>query len=347
VSVPSKMRAAYLEAPYELRVVEMDTPALRPRDLLVRVRATGVCGSDLHTYRGLHPFRFPPAVLGHEVAGDVVAVGPEASGFAVGDRVAVEPVEACGLCKPCAAGHAHLCLEKRMPGVRGWLGSFAEYFVVPARCAYPLPAGLSDIEGSMVEPLAVGHHAICRPGLDLAGRSVVIVGGGTIGLSVLACAKLHGAEPVIMVEPQAFHRSVAVRLGAFDALDPAGLDAVARIHDLVPGGADLAVETAGAPETIDTATRTAARRGAVVVVSLFEKPPSFAAANALVTGEVALFGSSVYTREDYTAVIGALAARQLDPGPMVTHRLPLAEAPRALALVDARPEPCIKVILEP
>ena len=347
MTVPKTMRAAYLEAPYKLRVVETETPALRPQDLLLRVRATGVCGSDLHTYRGMHPFRFPPVVLGHEVAGEIAAIGSEVTDFAVGDRIAVEPVEGCGTCGVCAAGHYHLCPEKRVPGVRGWVGSFADYFIVPEWCAYRLPAGLTDIEGSMVEPLAVGHHTVRRPGLDLAGRSVVVVGGGTIGLSVLACARLYGADPVIVVEPHAMNRSVALRLGASHALDPAALDATARIQEIVPGGVDFAVETAGARGTVDTAIRAVARRGTVVVVSLFEKPPGFEAANTLVTGEIALLGSSVYTRADYTAVIDALAARRLDPGPMVTHRLPLADAPRALALMDTRPEPCIKVILEP
>ncbi len=337
------MKAAVLTAPHELAIAEHQVPEVGEKGVLIRVRATGVCGSDLHTYRGRHPFRKPPVVLGHEAAGEVIQVGPAASGVRVGDRVTVEPQESCGRCNLCQSGEYNLCPEKRVPGTRGWVGSFAEYFWAPADRVYPIPDGLDWDVAALAEPLAVGLHA-ARVAQVGPGDRVAILGAGSIGLSALLAARLLGADRVAATD-------IAPRkLALVEALGGAPVDARS---DPVSGAvralgcqADAVVVTAEYPGMLTDAVRIVAPRGRVSVVSLFEDAARWDP-NPLVIGERYLCGSMVYTRTDYDAVLSALAQGSMRPQTLITHRLPLEEAPRALAMLDQGEGGPVKIMLLP
>ena len=156
------MRAATLETTGKIVVGEVDDLSVGADEALIKVAYAGVCGSDVHSFEGTHPFRHPPVVLGHEVAGTVEALGPEAKGLAIGDRVTVMPYVACGVCHTCQRGLTYICENKVVPGSKGWVGTFAEYFVAKDRITYKLGENTSLKRGLLAEPLAVGVHSVRR-----------------------------------------------------------------------------------------------------------------------------------------------------------------------------------------
>ena len=190
------MRAVVLTSEGCLEFVEAAWPTDVGADcVVIRVRAVGVCGSEVHAYQGTHPFRKAPVVLGHEAAGDVVAVGEDVSAFAVGDRVIVEPQWVCGECAYCRAGDENLCPSKRVLGTSAWPGAFGEYIVAPQDATFQLPSALSYVQGALIEPLSIAVH-IARQSNLAAGESVCILGSGSIGGLLSAVCSVQGASPI-------------------------------------------------------------------------------------------------------------------------------------------------------
>jgi L-iditol 2-dehydrogenase len=175
------MKAVYVEAPYKVVVKDVAEPELRDHDVLIKVKMTGICGSDIHTYKGLHPFRKPPVIIGHEVSGEVVRTGKAVQRIKPGDKVTVEPQAGCGSCEYCLTGHSNYCENRSAPGVKGWYGTMAEYFAAPEHCVFVLPDIVDLEQGVLAEPLAVGIHAARKSNIQL-GDKVAILGAGPIGL---------------------------------------------------------------------------------------------------------------------------------------------------------------------
>ena len=169
-----KMSTGYLSELSKVVVKEFDVPDFDEHSVLVKVKAAGICGSDLHAFHGSHPFRKAPMILGHEAAGEVVKVGAKVKQLKVGDRIAVEPIKACGKCSYCLSGNYNLCPERVIAGVRGWLGTFAEYFVLPEQRAHKLPPELDYDLGVLAEPLAVGTHAVRLANIKKGSTCVVL-----------------------------------------------------------------------------------------------------------------------------------------------------------------------------
>lgn len=337
------MKAVLLQDAYQVDLVDMDLPAIGTNDVLIKVGVTGVCGSDLHTYRGRHPFRKPPVVLGHEVAGEVVRAGAAVSRVRVGDRVTVEPQQGCGACQYCGDGRYHLCLQKRVPGVRGWVGCFADYFWAPADKVYVLPPRLDLDLGCLVEPLAVGLH-LATVGGAAGGKKVAVLGAGPIGQSAVLGARLLGATAIAATDVVPSKLAVAEQFGA------RGVDASRSVtqglEHALGGPADVVLITAEYPGMLDDALDASARQSCIAVVSLFEEPVRFDF-NPVVTGERTLLGSMVYNRQDFDQIIAAIDSGAIDPRPMITHRRPLSEAVGALRQVDEGVDYPIKMLLYP
>ncbi len=238
------MRAARLIEPGRMIVMNVPKPVAGPGDLLVRVEACGICGSDRHMFRGEYPTAWP-VTLGHEFSGILEAVGPGVTGFAPGDRITGDPNIACGACTFCREGRPNLCENLSAIGVQRD-GGFAEYVVVPAGQAAKLPATLNPLHGAFTEPVSCCLHAI-----DVArtprGGSVLILGGGVIGLLMVQLARLAGAGTVALATRQAPRRQLALELGATHAVDPAAGDAA--FPGALTGGSDVVIECAGVPET--------------------------------------------------------------------------------------------------
>ncbi|MGN6779826.1 zinc-dependent alcohol dehydrogenase family protein [Rhizobium sp.] len=256
------MRAVRLEAIGDMTMRMVEKPSVGPGEIIVRVLAAGICGSDRHMYKGEYPTAIP-VTLGHEFCGLVEEVGEGVSSFVGGELVTVDPNIACGTCPACRRGRPNLCANLKAIGVTRD-GGFADYVAVPCGQAFTLPADLDPVHGAFCEPLACCIHAIDKAKIR-PGDSVAILGGGVIGLLMVQLARLAGAGQILLITRQLSRREAALRLGATQAVDPTATDAVAAVQDVTGGGVDVVIECAGVQETLQTGLRMA-RRGGVFVL---------------------------------------------------------------------------------
>ncbi|MDL2410122.1 zinc-dependent alcohol dehydrogenase family protein [Rhizobium calliandrae] len=256
------MKSVRLESIGSMTMHSVEKPVARPGELLVRVLAAGICGSDRHMFKGEYPTAIP-VTMGHEFCGIVEGVGDEVAGFAGGELVTVDPNIACGRCHACARGRVNLCENLTAIGVTRD-GGFAEHVAVPHRQAFMLPANLNPVHGAFCEPLACCLHAIDKAEIR-PGESVAILGGGVIGLLMVQLARLAGASQVILITRQLSRRQTALQVGATHAFDPTASDAVAAVRDVSHGGADVVIECAGVADTLRTGLRMARRGGTFVL----------------------------------------------------------------------------------
>ena len=243
-------------------------PKVGRRGALLKIGACGVCGTDRHLFHGEFPST-PPVTLGHEFGGIIEATGTTVTGFSVGDRVTGDPNIACGRCPQCTAGRVNLCRNLQAIGIHRD-GGFADYVLVPQKQAFLLPAGLDPMHGAFCEPLACCLHGIDIAGIK-AGASVIVLGGGVIGLLTVQLAKLAGATTVILSTRQASRRRLAEDLGATASVDPTAADIIDQIagpDGLVPGGVDVVIECAGVAETVQQSFRLAKAGGTVVILGV-------------------------------------------------------------------------------
>jgi len=262
------MKAVRLESIGEIFVREVETPVPGPDDLLVRVEACGICGTDRHLLHGEFPAT-PPLTLGHEFCGIVEAMGSDVKGFSLGSRITGDPNISCGRCPQCLVGRVNLCRNLKAIGISRD-GGFAEYVIVPQRQAFEIPLTLDPVHGAFCEPLAC-----CLHGIDMAeikaGSSVVVLGGGVIGLLTVQLARLAGATTVILSTRQQSRRTLAEEIGATATVDPSAGDVIEQIagpNGLVPGGVDVVLECAGVAETVQQSTRLAKAGGTVVILGV-------------------------------------------------------------------------------
>ena len=254
------MKVALFEKPHSLTVRSTPLRTLLPDEVLVKVQACGVCGTDVHIVEGTSRST-PPVVLGHEFTGVVEDVGIAVHGVASGQRVAVDPNISCGVCYYCRRGLVHLCANLQALGV-DQDGGMAEFCFVPAQQIYPLPDGMQTEAAAFVEPVSCAVHGIDRANIQ-TGDTVVIVGGGTIGLIMLQLAKNAGASRTIVVEPLQQKRRIAAELGADVVLNPIESDTKSAVMDMTHVGADVVIECVGKPQTAQL-TLELARRGGTI-----------------------------------------------------------------------------------
>lgn len=328
------MKAARYHGRGDVRIEDVPEPRTGPGQVKVAVDWCGICGTDLHEYLegplfipppgAPHPItgETVPVVLGHEFAGTVAELGDGVDGVNVGDKVAVEPYYVCGECAACQAGRYNICRKAGFVGLSGSQGGFAERCVVDQRWVHPL-GPLSTELGALVEPLAVGYHAVRLSGLP-EGGSAVVFGAGPIGLVTLASLKARGAGQVISVEPAAARKAKATAAGADVVLDPTESDVPDAVRELTGGaGADVAFECAGVDAVLASAIDSVRPGGLVVNVAIWGHPASVAM-NALVLSEVSVLGSLAYCG-DHPDVIRLLASGAVDASPFITARIALDE----------------------
>jgi 2-desacetyl-2-hydroxyethyl bacteriochlorophyllide A dehydrogenase len=314
-------------------------------EVLIKTRAASICGSDLHVYMGKHPSVQLPCAVGHELAGEVLEVGPGVSRLKPGDRVTVEPVVACGECHFCRRGAYHLCTNISFQ-YRVGQGAFAPYFIVTERWAHRLPDTLTYEQGALIEPLAVAVHAVHLAGIA-PGHAVAIFGGGAIGLLTLQVARAAGAAPVVIVDINDFRLDFARRLGADAAINGLRENVLERIGELTEGlGADRAFEAVGLEQTLLQALQSLRKGGRAVVLGIFEEPTINLPANIFVQREIGLTGSQGYNWDFQTALALAGSGR-INLQDMITHRMPLDRLQDAFDVITKPPRETIKVVLEP
>ncbi|MCC6176606.1 MAG: alcohol dehydrogenase catalytic domain-containing protein [Chloroflexi bacterium] len=261
--LPAEMACAMWRGIDDVRLERQPLLAPGGREVLVRVAACGICGTDLHLVDGSIPLYTPPRVLGHEMSGTVVAVGPEVRSVDVGAVVTIDPNLPCGACFFCREAQPYMCV-RRVPAI----GGFAEYILVPEQTVYPLPPGVPVEHGALTEPLSCCVHATELANIR-AGGTVAIVGAGTIGLLLLQLAKRNGAALVAVSEPDSGRRALAERLGADVTVNPRAEDLHERLRAATGGiGVDVAFEAVGSAPTIQAAISLPRRGGTVVLVGV-------------------------------------------------------------------------------
>jgi len=322
------MQAVVLHGARDLRAEVRPRPALAERMVLLRIRRAGICGSDLHYFEDGYCGSFVPSrpfVLGHELVGTVESVGPGVIRPALGDRVVVNPARACGLCAQCRAGRANLCGNTVMLGSASSTpptdGAFAEFVSVRADQCHPLPAELSDGLAAMVEPFAVALHAVRRGG-PIAGRRVLVTGGGPIGLLVAITARAFGATPVVVSDPVASRRLGALNLAADATLDPLSPQAGAQSRVLAPDGFDCVFEASGSPAALRQAFGLARTGGTVVQIGTMPPEDVAIPANQLMVREIQLVGSFRYA-DVFDDAIRLIASGRVNLEPLITGVWPL------------------------
>jgi L-iditol 2-dehydrogenase len=338
------MKAAFVVDKEKVEIRDIDIPKVKSDEVLIKVKTAGVCGSDVHLFRGTHPDRKPPAILGHEIAGDIIEVGERVSNLKIGDRVTVEPRQVCGECQFCRQGLENLCLNKKIPGTPNWNGTFAEYFNAPARVVHKISDNISYEMATLIEPFAVAVHTVGKITVK-AKDTLVILGSGTIGLLTLVAARESGCQNIICTDTQDFNLSMAKKLGAKLVLNPLHDDVVAKVREFTDGrGADVALIMANAKNIIDQASSVVRRRGEIGLVAMInEKIPVYPF--NFVAGELTLFGAVTYETKDFVKA-AKMINNGLDLNDFVTQRLSLDDSQKALSILSDKKENVIKVIVE-
>lgn len=343
------MKALLLSEYKKLDVVDFDRPAIGGNDVLVQVKACGICGSDIHGYDGSSGRRVPPLVMGHEAAGVVAGVGSGVTEFAVGDRVTFDSTVSCSECYFCRSGRFNLCDNRMVLGVScneyRRHGAFAEFVSVPKNICYQLPKDLPFEHAAMTEAVSVAVHAANRTPVSL-GDTAVVVGSGMIGLLAIQAIRLAGCSQVIAVDLDTDRLQKAKTLGADVCLKASEVDVSAEVRKLTNGrGADVVLEVVGATATIRTAIESARKGGSITLVGNLA-PNVEMPLQSIVTRELNVFGTCASSGE-YPACIELLSSGAIRVDEMITAKAPLEEGADWFARLYEGEPGAMKVILEP
>ena len=343
------MRALLLSEYKKLSIVDMPVPSIGDDEVLVRVKACGVCGSDIHGYDGSTGRRIPPLVMGHEAAGVIERVGSRVDRFAAGDRVTFDSMVSCGACDFCRNDQINLCDHRMVLGVSCGdyrrHGAFAEYVAVPARILYTLPANLPFERAALTEAVSIAVHAVNR-GMPAEGETAIVVGAGMIGLLTIQVLKVKGVRSIIAVDVDAGKLELARRMGAAHALDATAVDVPAAVAGLTGGrGGDVAFEVVGVGDTVASAVRSVRKGGTVVLVGNLA-PTVDLPLQLVVTREISVLGSCGSNGE-IPECIELLASGAIDVDPIISLRASLDEGPDLFARLYGGDRSLMKVIIEP
>jgi L-iditol 2-dehydrogenase len=341
------MKVLLLSQYRNLEIADLPAPTIGNDEVLIRVAACGICGSDVHGYDGSSGRRIPPIVMGHEAAGTIAAVGAGVNGVAVGDRVTFDSTIYCGGCPNCLRGDVNLCDRRQVLGVSCTeyrrAGAFAEQVAVPARIVYRLPDSISFAEAAMLEAVAVAMHGVSL-GNVTSGDTGLVVGAGTIGLLVLQALRIAGCSRVFVADIDSSRLKLAEDLGATPL--STGNDPVAQVLELTSGaGVDVAIEAVGRTETVGTAIKSV-RKGATVVLVGNISPEVTLPLQTVVTRQIRLQGSCASAGE-YPRAIELMAKGEIRVKPLITAIAPLDEGPQWFERLYAREPNLMKVVLTP
>lgn len=331
------MKALRYLGPNQLEIMEMQKPVPGAEEVLLRIKACGICGSDVHGYLGLTGRRTPPMTMGHEFVGEVEAVGVNVNSLKPGDRVCPYPVDYCGICEKCKNGMNHLCPEKRQFGVLAVDGAFAEFLCVPAHLCFPIADGVSFDQASLMEPLAVAYHAVSLAG-SLTGKHVLIVGAGTIGLLAMACCKLQNPASITMSDFSDSRLALARSIGADYTINPGKGESISDI--------DVAFEAVGAAGSVKSAMESLAFGGTAIWIGN-NKPVIEVNMQQIVTHELKVKGSFLYSLKDFETVVDLINNGKLDVSKLLSRTISLEEAPAYFKQLAENPGELVKVVVHP
>ena len=314
------MRAAFYEGHETIRIGDCAPLPPSKGQVQIKVSHCGICGTDLHVFHGKMDHRVTfPQVIGHEMSGTITAIGEGVAGWAAGDRVTVRPLDPCGACPACRAGHSHVCQKLKFIGIDS-PGAMQGLWTVPAHTLHHLPDNLSLEQGALIEPIAVACHDV-RLGEVKSGEFVFVLGGGPIGVLVASVAKNEGAR-VVVSEVNPFRLKLAAELG-LETVNPRETDIPAFVNRETGGaGADVVFEVTGSAAGAELMTKLPRVRGRVVVVAVFSEPPKVDLFQFF-WRELKLCGVRVYEPEDFEKAIAIAASGRLPINRLITNTVPL------------------------
>jgi len=343
------LKALIYTKPYSFEYSDFPDPAAGDDDVLIRVKACGICGSDVHGFTGKTGRRIPPLIMGHEAAGIVEGLGSNVSGFEKGDRVCFDSTVYCNKCEACLAGLFNRCDKRQVLGVSVPAfkrhGAFAEFVAVPSWIVSKIPDELSFVHAALLEPVSIGTHAANRAPIT-NDDTVVVIGAGTIGLFILQAARLRGAAKVIAVDINEFRLDLAKKLGADKLINPLKSDLSEAILQETEGkGASVTLEAVGYAKTFADAVSITRMGGHIVAVGNLEKKAEFDL-QQLIAKEHTFTGSYASSGE-FVDCIELVASGKINVEPLISNVLPLEEGPDAFERLLKAEENLVKIVLEP
>jgi len=334
------MLAAQYMSPHSVKAVEAEMPSPASGEALIRVSLCGICGTDLAIEAGKHPRAQSGLILGHEFCGEIVEINASGSEFRVGNQVTVYPLITCGKCLVCRTGNPHVCRDLKLYGIDA-PGGMAAYVSVPVEVLLKLPDSMSAKAGALLEPYAVGIHAVRRSPVQ-PDDTVVVIGAGPIGLLNALALRELGVEKVFVTDINPFRLGLVEKSGLL-ALDAANDDPVKRILEVTDGeGADVVFEAAGSQSAAVMMTELVRCHGTLINVSVFKTPPEVDM-RTVNFKELTVIGTRVYTVEDFQTAIDTVDHLPIDN--VVTHQLPLADVTDAFEVFKAGVDVC-KVLVD-
>lgn len=337
------MKGLVYYGPKDLRITQLDDVKPLESEVLIKIKAAGICGSDIHGYLGTTGRRIPPVIMGHEFSGDIVETGKDVKGLYIGDRVTVQPLIFCGTCSFCKQGLTNLCDNKRMYGVMDLNGSMAEYICVSEQLVFKLPDSVSYIDGSMMEPFAVAYSAVKRAGF-ISDKDILIVGAGTIGDLILQIIKTNHCAKVFVSDVCDERLSLAKKLGADFVINPGKEDMKKIIESTGTEGIDTAFEVVGLSATVQQALSVLKKGGTCIWVGNLEKMITLNMQET-VSKELNICGTYAYTHRQFSDAIQLLSKHKFDFSPIITT-VPFEKGTEMFEKLVNKDSSLIKVILE-
>ncbi len=333
-----------MTAPGKIEFREIETPVPKAGEVLIRIMKIGVCGSDIHVWHGKHPFTSYPVTQGHEVSGEIAALGAGVENLEVGQKVTIQPQVVCGKCYPCRHGKYNLCETLKVMGFQT-TGVASEYFAVDAAKVTPLPQEMSFDEGAMIEPLAVAVHAVRKFG-DMRGMRVAVLGAGPIGILVAQAAKGMGAESVLITDISDLRLEKARQCGVDFCVNTCEADfGEALVSSFGPDKADVIYDCAGNNVTMGQAIRCARKGSTIILVAVFAGMAEVDLA-VLNDHELDLNTTMMYRNEDYLEAIELVRAGKVDLKPLISKHFAFRDYAEAYRYIDENRETTMKVIID-
>lgn len=338
------MLAAPVVGPRQIQLKEVKNPSFGPRSLLVAVKATGICGSDLKYYRTNEDVTVP-RILGHEISGVIADKGKDVTKFAIGERIIPgAEVGHCGMCQSCFEGKGYLCLAGGLRG-RDVDGGFAEYIVVDEGDAFKLPDSIPDTEATQIQTLSTVYHGQKRLQLQ-AGESALVIGLGATGLLHVQLAKASGATPLVVLDPFPWKLELAKELGADTAIRASDNKVIAQIRNATRGhGPDAVIEAVGIPSTVALSIEAVAPGGKVLLYGNSHKPYTGFDPYLIYFKEINLIGTRSSDKGDYQPVINLVESGKITLKPLITHKLAFKDVKKGFALMDEGAPELIRAVV--
>ena len=333
-----------MTAPGKIEFQEISIPKLNENEVLVKIMRIGVCGSDIHVYRGEHPYTRYPITQGHEVSGKIEKIGSKVQGFKLDDKVTIQPQVVCEHCYQCTHGNYHICDDLKVMGFQT-TGAASELFAVNSEKLIKLPSEMTYEEGAMIEPCAVGVHAVLKGG-DVSDFNVLVLGAGPIGNLISQTAKALGARSVMITDLSNYRLGIAEEVGIDFTINPLKQTLSEEIFkSFGPHKADLIIECVGVNETIDTAIDIARKGTDIIVVGVFGDNPSINL-GFIQDRELRLIGNLMYQTEDYIKAIELIQSKKINLKPLMSTHFPFKDYIKAYEYIEKKKDKVLKVFID-